>query len=288
MKKMSRFLALATALVMLLALCACGGGTRSANTPDFETIMQEAQEKMGEVKSMHMDMDMDLSMELGVMGQNQKLDMRVYYSLDVQTEPARSKLVITTSAMGQSQEMTMYTDEDGMAYLSTDGRNWQRSSASQAEETMGGPDPGDTLELFTKNASSFTKTGSETINGSPATVYSGVLSGEYVEEVLKTTGMDSSLGSLLGTEDLGDAFKELGEIPMTIAIDDASGLVGRYTLDMAQVMENLMKNLFTSILASQGMSGINIEIKLDKCMCTATLSQFNSVPEIVIPDEAKG
>ena len=288
MKKMNRFLALAMALVMLLALCACGeGGTRSVITPDFESRMRQTQENMSKLESMHMEMSMDVTMELSVLGQTQPMDMRVYYTMDTQNEPARTKLVITTSSMGQSQEQVMYTDESGMIYMQIDGRSWQRQSAqgnSQANEMQ----PDQMLQLFLNSAGSFRATGSETINGSKATVYSGVLSGEYVEEVLKTTGMDSSLGSLLGTEDLGDAFKDLGEIPMTIAIDDASGLVVRYTLDMAQVMENLMKNLFTSILASQGMSGINIEVKLDKCMCTATLSQFNSVPEIVIPDEAKG
>ena len=75
---------------------------------------------------------------------------------------------------------------------------------------------------------------------------------------------------------------------MTIAIDDESGLLVRYTMDMAEVMGNLMKNIFDSLLASQGMSGIKIDITVSKCDATATLSQFNSVPEIVIPAEAKG
>jgi uncharacterized lipoprotein YehR (DUF1307 family) len=288
MKKMNRFLALAMALVMLLALCACGeGGTRSVVTPDFESRMRQAQENMSKLESMHMEMSMDVTMELSVLGQTQPMDMRVYYTMDTQNEPARTKLVITTSSMGQSQEQVMYTDESGMIYLQLDGRSWQRQSAqgnSQANEMQ----PDQMLQLFLNSAGSFRETGSETINGSKATVYSGVLGGDYVKQVLETTGLGSTLGEALGTGDAGNLFDNLGEIPMTVAIDDESGLVVRYTMDMAQVMENLMKNLFNSMLTSQGLNGVEIEIKVSNCMATATLSQFNSVPEIVIPAEAKG
>ena len=288
MKKMNRFLALAMALVMLLALCACGeGGTRSVITPDFESRMRQAQENMSKLESMHMEMRMDVTMELSVLGQTQPMDMRVYYTMDTQNEPARTKLVITTSSMGQSQEQVMYTDESGMIYMQIDGRSWQRQSAqgnSQANEMQ----PDQMLQLFLNSAGSFRETGSETINGSKATVYSGVLGGDYVKQVRETTGLGSTLGEALGTGDAGNLFDNLGEIPMTVAIDDESGLVVRYTMDMAQVMENLMKNLFNSMLTSQGLNGVEIEIKVSNCMATATLSQFNSVPEIVIPAEAKG
>ena len=288
MKKMNRFLALAMALVMLLALCACGeGGTRSVITPDFESRMRQAQENMSKLESMHMEMSMDVTMELSVLGQTQPMDMRVYYTMDTQNEPARTKLVITTSSMGQSQEQVMYTDESGMIYMQIDGRSWQRQSAqgnSQANEMQ----PDQMLQLFLNSAGSFRETGSETINGSKATVYSGVLGGDYVKQVLETTGLGSTLGEALGTGDAGNLFDNLGEIPMTVAIDDESGLVVRYTMDMAQVMENLMKNLFNSMLSSQGLNGVEIDVKISNCMATATLSQFNSVPEIVIPAEAKG
>ena len=288
MKKMNRFLALAMALVMLLALCACGeGGTRSVITPDFESRMRQAQENMAKLESMHMEMSMDVTMELSVLGQTQPMDMRVYYAMDTQNEPARTKLVITISSMGQSQEQVMYTDESGMIYMQLDGRSWQRQSAqgsSQANEMQ----PDQMLQLFLNSAGSFRETGSETINGSKATVYSGVLGGDYVKQVLETTGLGSTLGEALGTGNAGNLFDNLGEIPMTVAIDDESGLVVRYTMDMAQVMENLMKNLFNSMLTAQGLNGVEIDVKISNCMATATLSQFNSVPEIVIPAEAKG
>ena len=287
MKKMSKILALTLALAMLLCLCACGGsGTRSASSADFETRLREAQEKMAGLESMHMDMNMDVTMDLSIMGQSQSMDMRVYYVMDVQTNPNRSKLVMTSSSMGQTQEMTMYTDENNMVYVSNDGRNWQRQSSQSVDtSTM---DPDTMLQLMLKNTSGFRETGKETINGSQATVYSGELSGDYVKEAFDMTGLGSSLGSLLGTGDVSGLFDNLGTIPMTVAIDDESGLVVRYTMDMAVVMENLMKNLFDMMLESQGMSGVKIEIKIGNCLATATLSQFNSVPEIVIPAEAKG
>lgn len=230
---------------------------------------------------------MDVTMELSVLGQTQPMDMRVYYTMDTQNEPARTKLVITTSSMGQSQEQVMYTDESGMIYMQIDGRSWQRQ-ASQGNSQANEMQPDQMLQLFLNSAGSFRETGSETINGSKATVYSGVLGGDYVKQVLETTGLGSTLGEALGTGDAGNLFDNLGEIPMTVAIDDESGLVVRYTMDMAQVMENLMKNLFNSMLTSQGLNGVEIDVKISNCMATATLSQFNSVPEIVIPAEAKG
>ena len=178
MKKMSKILALTLALAMLLCLCACGGsGTKSASSADFETRLREAQQKMNNLESMHMDMNMDVTMELSIMGQSQSMDMRVYYVMDAQTNPNRSKLVMTSSSMGQTQEMTIYTDENNMVYVSNDGRNWQRQSSQSVDtSTM---DPDTMLQLMLKNTSGFRETGKETINGSQATVYSGELSGDY-------------------------------------------------------------------------------------------------------------
>ena len=199
MKKMSKILALTLALAMLLCLCACGGsGTRSASSADFETRLREAQQKMNNLESMHMDMNMDVTMELSIMGQSQSMDMRAYYVMDVQTNPNRSKLVMTSSSMGQTQEMTMYTDENNMVYVSNDGRNWQRQSSQSVDtSTM---DPDTMLQLMLKNTSGFRETGKEIINGSQATVYSGELSGDYVKEAFDMTGLGSSLGSLLGCQ----------------------------------------------------------------------------------------
>ena len=284
MKKSRRILALAIAALMLLSLCACG------REESFETRLKKATDEMNELQSQHLDMVMDLGMELTVMGKSQNLDMTMNYSIDTQKDPARARMEIEMSAMGTSQKILGYTETiDGQicVYLSMDGgKHWEKQSA----ETSGLQIPADTNEvtqLFVKNAEHFEKTGTETINGAAATVYSGVMGGEYVKELMASTGMGSALGESFGLDGMDNAFDDLGDIPMTIAIDDHSGRILRYTIDMTSMMEKLMKNILDATLNDQGLGGINLEIKISRCLFTATLSQFNSVPEIVIPGEAR-
>ena len=288
MKKMHRILALMMALGMLLSLCACGGRELS-----FEERLQKAQEKANGMHSQHMDVEMQLSMEMSVLGKSESVDMTMTMSTDTQKEPNVTRLETNVTVLGTTQKILTYTEEvDGelWTYMSMDGgHSWQKQSAAKAG--LGSTaDPMQIMGLFVKSAKGFEKTGTETVNGSEASVYSGVLDSSYFQEILSMTGMESALteaGENLGMEDFAEAFRDLGEIPMTIAIDDHSGRMVRYTMELTEAMQKLMQNIFDSVMGGNGVPGLSFTLKIGNCVATATMSQFDSVPEIQIPEAAR-
>ena len=284
MKKIDRILALALALGMLLALGACG------RELSFEEKMGLATEKISALKSQHMNLEMNLSMELAMMGESQPVDMVMRYDMDIQNEPARSRMLMTVDASDEPEELLLYTEtENGQTwvYLSGDkGQTWEKTSPEDSGVNMPS-NPEQVTELFRKNAQNFEKTGEETINGYHATVYSGTMGEEYAAELMGRSGMGSVLSESMGVGALDGIFEGLGDIPTTIAIDNDSGMIVRYTMDMAEIMETIMKRVFDRVLTAQGLGMLQIEVKVTHCVCTVELSQFDKVPEIVIPEAAK-
>ena len=292
MKNWKKFLALALALALTLCLCACGGGISRLlpKSLTFEEKLARSVEQMKEAGSMHMDMDMDLGMRMAMSGQSIGVDMSARYATDLQTEPLKMHMIMDISAMGMTQKMIYYAEqgENGITvYLSMDdGAHWTKETTSAISDIA--PQSLDQqTELFLACAESFTETGKEEINGSAATVYSGVISGEYVGEAIKSSGALDALSSSLGIDVPEDLFQDLGDIPSTIAIDDDSCLVVRSTMDMSTVMQKLMTKMMGLALSAAGGSDGGLELNIDRVLVTMTLSQVNSVEEIVIPEEAK-
>lgn len=280
---MKKILAMSLVLALCLCLCACGGAQQ-----DFGTRMQTAQNAMEELKSVRMESTVDVSMEMSVMGQSQAMDMSVSYIMDVDKESGVVRMEMTVSSMGSSQKVLTYVETvngESTAYLSTDnGQTWQKQTGDQSTTPN---DPAMLMELFSKNTKNFKPTGTETINGAKATVYSGELDENYVGELMKMTGLGDSLGSSLGVAAGDDLFKDLGNIPMTVSIDDNTGMLLRYTMDLTKVMQKLMENLFNKLMESYGMGGIEIKINVTKAEGVTTFSKFNEVGGITVPDAAK-
>ena len=88
---------------------------------------------------------------------------------------------------------------------------------------------------------------------------SGVL-----ESLYESMGMDA------GASDLD--LSSCGSIPTTIAIDNKSGMIVRYTMDLCEVLQNLMPLLMdqamSAMAAETGLEGLDLgalglEIKID-------------------------
>lgn len=284
MKKMNRILALTLTLCLLLCLCACGG----ANEQSFSERMALAQKNMAALHSVRMETTMDVSMEMSATGQTQSMDMTVAYVVESNQDSGICRMEMTTTAMGTSQKLLAYSETvDGATtvYVSMDGgHSWQKQNGNTVQMPS---NPEQVTELFLNNANSFQPAGTETINGSRATVYTGVLDEKYLEEVMQMTGLGSSLDSALGMEGGEEMFRGLGDVPMTIAIDDASGQIVRYTMDVTKVMQTLMENLLSAAMQANGMGGIEFQITIHKAEGVTVFSQFDAVGEITIPEEAR-
>lgn len=293
MKNAKKILALVLALSLALCLCACGSGELSRLLPgsmSFEEKLAQSAERMKEARSMHTDVDMDLGFRVAIAGQSQSMDATAHYTTDLQTEPMKMHMIMDISALGMTQKMIYYAEqgENGITvYLSMDdGAHWTKETISAISD-IAPQDLDQQTEIFLACAENFTETGKEEINGERATVYSGVISGQFVEETIKSSGALDTLSQTLGVDVPEDMFKGLGDIPATVAIGDKSGLVVRYTMDMSAVMQGLMEKMMGLVLQSAGGSDAGLELNIDRVLIAATLSQVNSVEEIVIPEEAK-
>ena len=240
-----------------------------------------------------------MGMTMSLLGQTMPLDMRMEGTADVNTEPERSKLAFDVDLLGESVHMISYTEKDGdqiVSYVSQDdGENWVKRSVD-GSQLSGLADKKD-LRLLLKLAESFEQTGTETLRGSEATVFTGTIQGEDVDQALRMSGVMDSLRESLGM-DAGDADIDLSDcgIPTTIAIDSKSGMIVRYTMDLCEVLQNLMPLLMdqamSAMAAETGLEGLDLgalglEIKIERAFTTAELYDFDAVGPIEIPDAAR-
>jgi len=238
------------------------------------------------VNSVHMDMKVNMNMSLDVLGQSQNFEMRADYAVNTMKEPARTHVEATASTMGQQVQMNLITysetvDGVTVTYSSVDGgAHWTTQSGDAANV-----DQYKLFSVFTENIDRFEKTGTETVNGSTATVYRCELDGKYVKEALEATGMTQTMGEPFG-ELTDDLLKDLGSIPMTMSIDDKTGYPVHYTMDLSGIMKNLFKNLMQKAMEQSSISDIEIEIDIMTCTVDAVLSEFNAV-DFEIPEEVK-
>ena len=282
MKKTARIIALILLAAMLLCLTGCGS---------FETQMAKAVKKMSALQSVHMDMDMHMDFSMTMLGESLDLDANMESGIDMQTEPLRARMEMGMEVLGANMDMLMYMEQNGeeyTTYVSADGgASWESESITSEEAKSQTGDVSENLKIFIDCAKSFQEAGTETVNGSAATRYDGQITGDSLESALELSGAKEMLGEGLGTKLSADAFTGLESIPCSVWIDNKSGMVVRYDMDMGAVMQSLMKDMMDEVLASQGLEGLGVEMEFREVTVSVILSQFDAVGEIFIPDSAK-
>ena len=137
-----------------------------------------------------------------------------------------------------------------------------------------------------------------TVRGSEATVYSGTVQGEDIKALVSSTGVLDSLQEQLEV-DLEDAalqLDDLGSMPVSIAIDNKSGMITRYTMDLTELMRKLMPLVMDQAMAAvaeeAGLEGLDLSVlgltlDVDRVNLEAELYDFDAVEAFEIPDEAR-
>lgn len=285
MKNLKKAIALLLALTMLLCLGGCGS---------FEKKMAKAAAKMSRLNSMHMDMDVELGMDISVMGQSMEMEMSVDAGIDMNMEPYAAKMDLNVKALGVSQNMQIYViDEDGArrSYSSDDGgKTWTKGEAEDIDLDSSSLNAKDALALLAKWAESFVQDGEEKINGSAATKYSGEIEAEYLMEALELTGAKDKLEEILGA-DIDAVPDGIGNMPVSIWIDNKSSMIVRMEMDMTTLMQGILAQFLdetiSSSLADAGLEGLPMEMGISKAVATMEYSQFDQVPAIELPEGVK-
>lgn len=281
MKNIRKLLAAGLAVVMVAGLAGCGGGGSSA-----EDIMKTAQEKLKDVKSMNCEMVMNMDMS----SNGQTMSMSTTGDIAMDSEPLLMKMDmdIKMDAAGQSgnQKMVMYAeqaDQNYTMYMSPDGTNWVKQTMTDMAN-MEQYDAQASMDMYLSSSESFKEAGTEKINGSDATKYEGIISQDAMNEVMSASGAADSLAQFgISEEDAAALYQDLGELPIAIWIDNESSLPVKYEMDMTAVMQKLMDNM----VKTMGEAASGMEFSVDKMFISMTMSDFNSIEAIEIPEAAK-
>ena len=112
---------------------------------------------------------------------------------------------------------------------------------------------------------------------------------------MESSGIFDSLGESFPVEmtDILDEFS--GTIPVSLWLDDRSGMLVRYDMDMTEVFASVWDKLIAEILNEAGgelgdigdLAELGITFELNKLTMSATLSEFDAIGEIVLPENAK-
>ncbi len=251
-------------------------------------VIRDAYARMNELQSMHLDFNQEVKMTIGIpsVDFSQEMLMTIRLEMDQQKNPDRAALTASIDSMGQKQDFRIYTEVlDGKNYSYTsldDGRSWSKTEDSAS--ALGFQNPSESIEVWMKHAKDFQKVGTQTFAGYQTTEYRGTLSGEFIKDVLGSSG---NLVAGLGDADTDTILKDMDDIPISFFIDNDSGCLVRISLDMKAAMETLIDRVMKQQLGELA-SSFEIECKAESVLMECTMSQFNAVPEIVIPADVKG
>jgi len=276
-KKLTKTLAGAVVLALSLALCACGG----SSSP--EDALTRAQAAFADVKSMHYTIDMDM----GFSADGESMEMNTTAEADCIVDPIMMDMDMTMDMMGLfDMDLKMYVVQDGSSYTMYTGMDNGDGTMSWSKDTL--DDLGDiaqyngkaSMDIYLENGSNFKEIGAEDVDGVSAVRYDGIISQDSLKSVMDTSGVLEQYESL-GLEGMEDLLDEMGDLPVSIWLDPDSDLPVKYEMDMTQMMQNMMNKL----LAEEEETA-DIGFTVDKCVISMVCSDYNTVSNIEIPEEA--
>ena len=272
MKKTKRILVFAILAAMLMSLCGCGM---------FRTRVAKAAIKMSKLESLHADVEMQIGMGISVLGQDVNADADVTGGADIQRDPERVYANLTAEVAGFEQNLLLYAvGRDGGAdvYSSADGgESWTKGSVDNDDSSKSGKVDGKSLFLLlSDSAASFKEYGKEKINGSDAIRYNGKITSDELKQALELANVKQSLEESLDVELDDDVFADLGSVPVSIWIDEKSGMIVRVEMDMSDVMQGLVPVLVDKAMEKEGIR-IGVNTKVYDVTVSLTLSEFDAV-----------
>ena len=286
MRRMNRLSAMLLALVMVLALAACGGGDQAggqggdAKEPEAQVDpLEEARKVMADAKSMDATMVMEMDMTAG----EQTMETTTTMAMSMFTDPMKMR-VEAEMDMGElgAQTMSIYADtndEGGMMMYLYDGSTWYAQEGTAAD--MAGYDLSATLEGYVDDTSDFAQSGEETVDGVDAYKYTGTVEGEDLRSVLESSNALDSLSSLgLTDEQTEELMNGLEAITVSMWISKADYCPVRYEMDMTSTMQSLFTKLAESVEGAESLT-------YDKMLITMTVSNLNNATDFTVPEEAK-
>lgn len=303
MKRKNKFLALLLAATLSFSVTACGSADSGTADGEKQTtedskeggdessdvdVLAAAQEKMktDKISSLNGKMVMDMEMTINANGESQSMQSVNTIDMSCLYDPVRIKLNMTVDA-GESgtSDMSMYIDADENGTYTmymNDGTSWQSQTVEvgQIEQY----DASSNMSEYMQDSYDYQDAGSEQVDGKNARKYTGTIKGDDLKDTMMSTGALDSLSSLgMDTSQVETMFSDLGDLPITLWIDEESLVPIKYEMDMAPLMNKLMANM----IEAMGEEAEGVSMEFGKMFVTMTCSDYNAVEEFEIPEEAK-
>lgn len=291
-------LALTLGLVTFAPLSSSAAASRlsaatSPSEPLSDEVLTETYTALYALESMHMDMDVtvEMNMDVSYSGQKMSVPMSILMRLeaDEQKNPIRirGQMHMDANTMGKNQQMSalLYAEQaDGVitAYASEDdGVSWTTNQTDAP--TL---DPVQMVSVIVDHSRDFHATGKELVDGNETLVYVGKLDGSFIQQATNIIG-SGAVSDLVGEDMTAENLNSLGDIDVAMYIDTKTRLPLRYTMDMSELMKNLMGTALQSLAGTQIQEGYEMNVVIHTAKMECYLKDFNAVSPIEIPEAAR-
>ena len=223
--------------ILTAAVMAAGNGTP---TPDTGALLQKANGTMSQVESMSVmtERQMDVAFD------GEITSTIIQSDIDTIAKPFKANVDVVVIRNGEvAQRYSTYAVESGEGidtYLEMEGK-WVHEAGTIADISQ--YDIWTQKDLFLNYLSSFVVDGAEEINGIQTTKISGVLTGEAMEKVLETSGIDLVFGGVgWSLDELDTELEAVEELPVSLWISPDGYLIC-YEFDITDRMQAALDNL---------------------------------------------
>ena len=270
------------ALVLALGLTACGG--KDGGDGDAASAMLSARESMQKVSSMSYIYSMEMSMK----ADGETVEMTVDGTADMTMDPVAAKMTMNMNMLGMSltgielymvQEGSQTVTYTGMDLFGQGEKTWTKTAGGNGSTgvSMEQYNAKDSFDLYLKNGANFKAMGTETVQGAPATRYEGVIAKDMLKDTLEKSGSMEQLDSMVDAN-IDDVLKKVGDISVTMWLDNETALPVKYVIDMTNFLVSMME------LAAEN-AGESADVSADKFVVSMEVTKYNGVGEIKVPQD---
>lgn len=262
-------------------------GKVSGSSSEVLNTMQKAKEAFENVSSVHSILEINMNMQVQDAEMNMALQMGVYQnkSEDIQ----KTETVISLGDFG-SQAITTYIDlKNDISYTTEDGGMSWKKEEIDGESAFASADNGQIFDILT-GIRNYEENGSETINGIAAVRYDGFIEKETLKDMINNTGILEQIG----TDGLSDAkineiCDKIGEIGVSVLIDPNTNLPQKMSMDLTKLVKETLevKQRENADDSGESKGSESAADSLKQCTMTYTLTDYNKLTPIEIPQEAK-
>lgn len=290
MKRFKAFTSLMIAGVMMFSMAACTPKTTNDEVSSTETeVITTAKEKLTEVK------DFKSVIDYTMVSTSDGVTSTTAVNVDVTSteSPYAMHMVRTVTASAEGYEDTsavsdMYANQiDDTTYTLFMDLNdvWYKQEVDGATVayTTSSFKSLNTMKTIFNFAKDFTEVGTEEVNSKEAIRFDGTIDKAALSTIIKSGNMLE----YIQISELDDSFLDgIESEVISVWIDKETNLPVKYSLNLANVVNNIFTLLIKSLVEEQGADPAEIgTLSIEDFTVSAVLFDMDNVEEIVIPDQ---